>query len=106
VHAEEYLYSYFQFHRDFPTDPAEIDRMIKEVATRTKQAGTFVSPTLYVFRQIISQIADIDAVLERPEMRYMPPESTSAWRPSEKTRFSTSLLESLPSATSLIPLTN
>ena len=83
VHAEEYLYSYFQFQRDLPTDPAEIGRMIKDVATRTKQAGTFVSPTLYVFRQIISQIADIDAVLERPEMRYMPPESTSAWRPPD-----------------------
>lgn len=80
VHAEEYLYSYFQFHRELPTDPAEIDRMVKEVAAKTKRASTFVSPTLYVFRQIISQIADLDAVLERPEMRYMPLESTRAWR--------------------------
>jgi Amidohydrolase family len=83
VHAEEYLYSYFQFHRDLPTDPAEIDRMVKEVAAKTKRAGTFVSPTLYVFHQIISQIADIDAILERPEMHYMPLESTSSWRPPD-----------------------
>jgi Amidohydrolase family len=83
VHAEEYLYSYFQFHRDLPTDPDEIDRLVKEIAGKTKRAGTFVSPTLYVFRQIISQIADVDAVLARPEMRYMPPESTKAWRPPD-----------------------
>lgn len=81
VHAEEYLYSFFQFHRDLPTDSLEIDRMVKEVSGRTKRAGTFVSPTLYVFHQIISQVADIDGVLQRPEIRYMPSESTSAWRP-------------------------
>lgn len=83
VHAEEYLYSFFQFHRDLPTDPLEIDRMVKEVSARTKLAGTFVSPTLYVFHQIISQVADIDGVLQRPEMHYMPAESTSAWRPPD-----------------------
>jgi imidazolonepropionase-like amidohydrolase len=83
VHAEEYLYSYFQFHRDLPTDPAEIDRMVKEAAAKTKRAGTFVSPTLYVFRQIIAQIADIDAVLDRPEMRYVPFRSANAWRPPD-----------------------
>ncbi len=72
VHAEEYLYSYFQFHRDLPTDSTEIDRMVKEISKRTADAGTWVSPTLSVFRQIISQAADIDAVLQRPEMRYFP----------------------------------
>jgi imidazolonepropionase-like amidohydrolase len=72
VHAEEYLYSFFEFHRDLPTDPAEVDRMVKDIAKRTVESGTWVSPTLSVFRQIISQAADIDAVLQRPEMRYMP----------------------------------
>ncbi len=83
VHAEEYLYSYFQFHRDLPNDAAEIDAMVKQIAAETKQADTFVSPTLYVFHQIISQVADIDAVLQRPEMHYMPREDTSAWRPPD-----------------------
>ncbi|HKD65763.1 MAG TPA: amidohydrolase family protein, partial [Candidatus Binataceae bacterium] len=81
VHAEEYLYSYFQFHRDLPGDPAEIDRMVREVAARTKQAGTWVSPTLSVFRQIIFQVADIDALLARPEMRYLPADSVADWHP-------------------------
>lgn len=72
VHAEEYLYSYFQFHRDMPTDPAEIDRMVKDISRRTAESGTWVSPTLSVFRQIIFQAADVDALLQRPEMQYMP----------------------------------
>jgi hypothetical protein len=59
------------------------------------QPQTFVSPTLYVFRQIISQIADIDAVLERPEMRYLPSESTSAWRPPDNPYVKRWLLEKI-----------
>jgi len=72
VHAEEFLYSYFQFHRDLPSDPAQIDRMVTDISKRTKASGTWVSPTLSVFRQIIFQAADVDALLQRPEMQYMP----------------------------------
>jgi hypothetical protein len=72
VHAEEFLYSYFQFHRDLPTDSAEIDRMVRDISKKTAASGTWVSPTLSVFRQIIFQAADIDAPLQRPEMQYMP----------------------------------
>lgn len=77
VHAEEFLYSYFQFHRDMPSAPAELDRMSREIAKRTRDSGTWVSPTLSVYRQIISQSADIDAVLARPEMGYMPKHLTT-----------------------------
>ncbi|MBV9572962.1 MAG: amidohydrolase family protein [Acidobacteriales bacterium] len=72
VHAEEFLYSYFQFHRDLPTDSAEIERMVSGISKKALLSGTWVSPTLSVFRQIIFQAADIDALLQRPEMRYMP----------------------------------
>lgn len=72
VHAEEYLYSYFQFHRDLPTDPEEVTRMVREISKKTAASGTWVSPTLSVFRQIIFQAADVDALLQRPEMQYMP----------------------------------
>jgi len=72
VHAEEYLYSYFQFRRDLPDDPAEIDRMVRDISRRTAESKTWVSPTLSVFRQIIFQAADVNALLQRPEMRYMP----------------------------------
>jgi imidazolonepropionase-like amidohydrolase len=72
VHSEEFLYSYFQFHRDLPVEPAEIDQMVRVISERTASSGTWVSPTLSVFHQIISQAADIDALLQRPEMQYMP----------------------------------
>lgn len=72
VHAEEFLYSYFQFHRDLPSDPAQIEQMVRDISQRTAESGTWVSPTLSVFRQIISQVADLDALLERPQMQYMP----------------------------------
>jgi hypothetical protein len=45
--------------------------MVREISTKTAQSGTWVSPTLSVFRQIIFQAADIDALLERPEMQDM-----------------------------------
>ncbi len=72
VHAEEFLYSYFQFHRELPTDAAEIERMVADISRRTAESGTWVSPTLSVFRQIIFQAADVDALLMRPHMQYMP----------------------------------
>lgn len=81
THAESYLDSYFRFHRALPAEPAEIDQMVRDVAARTARAGTWVQPTLSVFRQINSQIADIDALLKRPEMRYMPDSATFDWRP-------------------------
>ena len=46
--------------------------MVLDIAKRTAESGTWVSPTLFVFRQIIFQAADIDALLQRPEMRHMP----------------------------------
>jgi imidazolonepropionase-like amidohydrolase len=82
THAESYLDSYFRLDRELPTDPAEIDGMVRDVAARTARAGVWVQPTLSVFRQINSQIADIDALLERPEMRYIPDSAIPDWRPS------------------------
>ncbi|MBV8892400.1 MAG: amidohydrolase family protein [Acidobacteria bacterium] len=72
VHAEEFLYSYFQFHRNLPSDPAEINRLVRDVSKRTRQSGTWVSPTLSVFQQIIFQVADLESLLRRPEMQYLP----------------------------------
>ncbi len=81
THAESFLDSYFRFHRALPADPAEIERMVQDVAARTARAGTWVQPTLSVFRQIIAQIADVDAVLQRREMRYVPASATVDWQP-------------------------
>ncbi|WLT32973.1 amidohydrolase family protein [Geothrix sp. PMB-07] len=81
THVESFLQGYFEFNRSLPTDPAEADRMMREVARRTREAGTFVAPTLSVFRQIITQIAELDRLLTRPAMAYLPPESSADWQP-------------------------
>ena len=83
VHAEEYLYSYFQRGRELPTDPREIDQMVKEISARTASSGTWFSATLAAFHEIIAQVADVDAVLQRQEMRYLPPDITASWLPGE-----------------------
>jgi imidazolonepropionase-like amidohydrolase len=81
AHAESYLQTYFEFHRELPTDPAEIDRMARDVARRTASAGVYVQPTLSVFRQIITEVGNPESLLDRPEMRLMPPVSVSDWLP-------------------------
>jgi len=81
THIESYLQSYFEFNRKLPTDAAEIDSMVRIVSDKTKRAGVYVAPTLSVFHQIIAQIADVNALLGRPAMRYMPPAALADWRP-------------------------
>jgi imidazolonepropionase-like amidohydrolase len=81
AHAESYLQTYFEFERQLPTDPAEIDRMVADVANRTAGAGVFVQPTLSVFRQIIAQVADVQPLLDRPAMKMLPSEATADWQP-------------------------
>jgi hypothetical protein len=80
THVESYLQTYFEFHRDLPSDPTAISRMVEAISTRTKQAGPFVAPTLSVFHQIISQIADANTLLSRPALRYLPEAALKDWR--------------------------
>jgi imidazolonepropionase-like amidohydrolase len=50
-----------------------------------------------VFRQIIFQVADLDAVLHRPEMAYMPERGTSAWRAAQNPYVKHWPVEKIPS---------
>jgi imidazolonepropionase-like amidohydrolase len=81
AHAESFLQTYFEFHRKLPTDPAEINSMVRDVSVRTAKAGVFVQPTLSVFRQIITQVAQPDLLLERPEMKLIPAAAIADWMP-------------------------
>ncbi|MEK6407639.1 MAG: amidohydrolase family protein [Acidobacteriota bacterium] len=95
AHAEEYLYAYFFFKP--PTSPAEASReaqlrwiadqasRIPSVAQATARAGIWVSPTLTVYSGIARQVDDIDAVLKRPEMKYLPPWIASRFEASNNT---------------------
>ena len=81
THAESYLQTYFEFDRKLPTDPDEIARMVAEASERTRKSGAFVAPTLSVFHQIMTQIADVDSLLTRPGMRYIPEIAVREWHP-------------------------
>jgi hypothetical protein len=83
AHAEEYLYAYFFFKPvTSPADSSPEARLrwiaaqetrIPAVAEATAKAGIWVSPTLTVYSGIARQVDDIDTVLKRPEMKYLPP---------------------------------
>jgi imidazolonepropionase-like amidohydrolase len=75
VHLEEYLYQYFGFRS---SDTLQLPEQtlhpeaIPYFARITAQAGTYVTPTLAVYRAMIAQGEDLDRELARPEVRYIP----------------------------------
>lgn len=75
VHMEEYLYEYFGFRS---TDTLQIPEQtldpeaIPYFARITAEAGTYVTPTLAIYRAFIAQGEDVNRELARPEVRYIP----------------------------------
>lgn len=72
AHLEEYLYAYFYFRRKPDQPISEVHGKILSLAARTANAGTHAISTLSVFRGISEQIADLEIVLKRPEVAYLP----------------------------------
>lgn len=75
AHAEEYIYDKNSTSRDF----ADIEPKIPVIARATARAGTWVVPNLTAFKNVGLQVADMDAVLHRAEMRYVPPGIVRLW---------------------------
>ena len=82
VHAEEYLYVYFKDPMKDPADLAERTSRIPYMAASVARAGTWVTPTLTVFRGLPEQVDDICAIMARPEMRYVQPRIVERFSPS------------------------
>ena len=78
VHAEEYIYDRTHSSRDF----AAIEPRIPELAQATAKAGIWVMPNLTAFKNIGLQANDLQAILDRPEMRFMPPRIREGWGPA------------------------
>jgi Amidohydrolase family len=72
AHVEEYLYAYFYYQRDIHQPIPDLDNKIRILAQETARAGSWVIPTLVVFRGIAEQISDLNAVLARPEVLCVP----------------------------------
>jgi imidazolonepropionase-like amidohydrolase len=78
AHAEEYIYDQSSNSRNF----AEIEPRIPSIARATARAGTWLVPNLTAYKNIGLQVADINAVLNRPEMKYIPPRIAQSWGPA------------------------
>lgn len=73
AHGEEYFYTFFG---------NEADRSrLAEAARLTAEAGLAVIPNTGMIRSIIAQAEDLDRVLERPGIRYLPPSTLTGWLP-------------------------
>lgn len=75
AHAEEYIYDENSSTRNI----AELEPRIPMIAQATARAGTWLVPNLTAYKNIGLQVADLNAVLNRPEMKYMPPRTVEVW---------------------------
>ncbi|HEX8686912.1 MAG TPA: amidohydrolase family protein [Pyrinomonadaceae bacterium] len=78
AHAEEYIYDRNNSSRDF----AKVEARIPELARATARAGTWLIPNLTAYRNIGLQATDIEGVVRRPEMKYLPPDIAASWGPA------------------------
>ena len=79
AHIEEYLYAYFYFRKNIRSLLSDVDTQTRLLATRTARAGTTVISTLEVFRGIPQQISNLDRVLSRHEVQYIPKSLGDLW---------------------------
>lgn len=84
THGEEYFFTYFGGASDaaMATGGASKPDMsaIPEVARMTAEAGTAVTPNLSFVEATRRQLENLDAVLEDPETRHLPPAVLEMWR--------------------------
>jgi hypothetical protein len=79
AHAEEFLYAHF-----FKFPDRFNDTRIAENARAVRSSGLTITPTLVAYHTIVRQVgAEIDALLRRPEMRYVPRNVLEEWRPPQ-----------------------
>lgn len=80
AHAEEFLYN-----RNNSSPDSSLPRVansIDEWARRTAAARIWVMPNLTGFKMVARMVHDLDAVLARPEVRYLPLPVQQIWGPA------------------------
>ena len=75
AHAEEYIYDKTSETKNL----AEFETEIPSMARATAKVGTWLVPNLTAYKNIGLQVVDLKAVLNRPEMKYMPPQTVGVW---------------------------
>jgi cytosine/adenosine deaminase-related metal-dependent hydrolase len=80
AHAEEFLYDRNNSSPD--SSLAQVEANVPEHARAMARARMWLMPNLTAFKSIARQVNDLDAVLARPEMRYLPGTVRAGWGPS------------------------
>jgi len=75
AHAEEYIYD----KNSQSKNPAEFESEIPTMARATAKVGTWLVTNLTAYKNSGLQVVDLKAVLNRPEMKYMPPQTVAVW---------------------------
>ena len=81
AHFEEYIYAYLYFQRsaESVSPLPDLEEKARQIAKATKDAGTAVISTLSVYRGIAEQIEDLERVLARAEVAYIPRAVGDEW---------------------------
>jgi imidazolonepropionase-like amidohydrolase len=79
AHAEEFIYDRQNTSRNAI---ARVEPRIPELARSMVRAGIWLMPNLTAFGMIRKMVEDLDAVLARPEMRFLPRSVRQGWGPA------------------------
>jgi Amidohydrolase family len=80
AHAEEFLYD--RQNRSTDSSLPYVEARIPDFARSTALARIWVMPNLTAFKMIAREVHDLQAVLARPEMRYLPASVQTGWGPA------------------------
>lgn len=80
AHGEEFLYD--TLSRSTDSSLATIDTHFADWARATAAAKIWVTPNLTAYKAVGGMVLNLDSMLARPEMRYLPRSSQIGWGPA------------------------
>ncbi len=80
AHMEEFLYD--QRNRSTDSSLPNVEARVPELARATAEAGIWLMPNLTAYKAIAGMVHDLDSVLRRPEIRYLPRSNQIGWGPA------------------------
>jgi len=80
AHGEEFLYD--TNSRSSDASVPGVDARVPEFARGMAKAGIWLTPNLTAYKAIADQVRDLNAVLARPETKYLPRSSREMWGPA------------------------
>jgi imidazolonepropionase-like amidohydrolase len=80
AHAEEFLYD--RENRSTDESLPHVEARIPELARSMARAKIWLMPNLTAYKMIAREVLDLDAVLARPEVRYLPESVQTIWGPA------------------------